>query len=346
MTNLREGEPKSGEINLEETPAFRQVLVDVGEVFSYWYGMEPGKLPCLSTNSIRFLPDEEFKQQEEESYRRRDSENLFAMALIRLGIAGESLRPFQGQPLLIDAFDPTHSIYGRSSRFLGLTSQDQVERANTMIDLGRRLIEVNLFLLPDFNEIPLDPWRAGFKGEVSRFLTDISGRIPPGKIDQLEEAQKMFESILAETNLDETNDPFLGLIARGGEMVLLTKERTGDEPLMRFSSGFNRRIVISLASRLKKRFLSHVAKRNYSLNLERAYSIVDREWQDEQVSEAEKFLESLRLKDYRRLKDYQTVFAAYRQSQIPQIYLEWRRVLQGIAESGGKPFKLEDYPLD
>lgn len=341
MTNLREGEPKSGEINLKETPAFQQMKIDVSEVFKYWYGVEPGKLPCLSTNSIRFLPDEEFKQQEEESYRRRDSENLFAMALIRLGIAGESLRPFQGQPLWFDAFDPTHSIYGRSSRFLGLTSQDQVERANTMIDLGRRLIEVNLFLLPNFNEIPLDPWKKVFNEEISRSLIDISDRIPPEKIGQLDEVEKMLSSVL-----DEANDPFLKLIARGGEMVLLTKERTGDKPLMRFSSGFNRRIVISLASRLKKRFLSHVAKRNYSLNLERAYSIVDREWQDEQVSEAEKFLESLRLKDYRRLKDYQTVFAAYRQSQIPQIYLEWRRVLQGIAESGGKPFKLEDYPLD
>lgn len=101
--------------DLEKTPAFRQVLADVSEVFSYWYHVEPDELPCLSSNSIRFLTDEEFQKQEDESYRRRNQENLLVITLIRLGVEGGDLRPFQGQAFLINPFDPTRNIYGRGN---------------------------------------------------------------------------------------------------------------------------------------------------------------------------------------------------------------------------------------
>lgn len=327
-----EGEPKTDETlpDLKETVAFRQVLSVVGEAFQDWYRIESEELPALNPQLIVFLTEEKFNQ-EKDNISHLEA-NLLVRALLIAGAKKEELFvPYQGStPIFTRSFHSPRYIYVNQRQFLDLTFQDRVQRDATAIRLGVHLTEMNLILLQSPSEIKdmeVDGklfWQTQLRKQIQLFFDENSFRIPPERQEELTKAKELFDYFL-------NNDPSLRLIARGSEVLAMMKQDGEERPLIGLGSRFNSKVAFSLGERVKRRLISRLAEKNSMLNASYFLNLLEATHKNEQIREVEDFLSHL------KLGSYTDCFSAYRESRIPQIYLERLKVRRG---------KLPRYPMD
>lgn len=309
--------------DLRETRAFGQVLSEVGEVFQYWYGIKPKELPCVTPETIIFLPSEEFTQKLDASYL---TKNLLARTLLNLGAKKEEVFASSQQqpPLFAHALRLPKIVYVSRERLRELNSLEPEERTLAAILLGVQLIDMNLLLLPNPVGLKGEYWLSRLREKLKWFLEANIGKIPLERRNEIEKAWEIFDYFL------ET-DESLRFLACGGEIVAMMKQEKEEEPLIFFGSEFNQKVVFSLGNKLKRRLIARLAGRHFSQRgMEKFLRIWEKRAKDTEIWETGEFLRRL------KLGDSQTLFEKFRQSQIPEVYLQRLKV---------RP-NLPPYPLD
>lgn len=296
-------------MNLIERTAFQQVFPEVDKAFKHWY--EAGDLPVQNPGALRFLTREEFSRASDPSYLK---DNLLMRALLNFGVPREVLfaLPPEQPPVFIDFLKSPPEVYFSQEAFLDLASPDKGKADDASIHFGMSIIDANLMLLPVPAVVTGEFWSTRLRGTADRFLHDFGSGITDDQMGQAREIFDLFWKV----------DTSLRFEARGATVVALMEQNRKDrkvQPLIHIGSILNRRVLVSLGERVKQTFISRLTE-NYPL--EYKYHLFDKLKQDrkqEEITETEDFLGRLGLGSYRSL------FDAYCQSRIPEIYRQWQQ---------------------
>lgn len=378
MTNSPESEPKDSEIDLKETPAFRQALTIVGGVLNDRYGVTPDKWPFLDPNFLVFLPTQDFIETQKRFS--REQESVLVKTLMSLGV--ERALMSQGllsQPYFANRFHPEPVLYFSAEYFQNLNHPQKRKWIPPATDLGISLIAMNMLFLPNFRQFEGEErkyWEPFLKAQtlhaLDYYCDSLSPEAQESHRDDIQVAKDNFRLILEGDESEGIKpDESLELLERGGQIWLMIGEGEGKKGLTAIRLDLHSRIASSLATIPQRMFVNRLldlldlegdneeamealaslkrgnppAYRYFTNKLReqqksKALARLDEIKRSAKISETEDFLKQL------ELGGYKSAFDAYRQSRISEVYLERQRVLQGVVKSRGKPLKLEDYPID
>lgn len=369
MIKPPEGEPKSGEIDLKETPALRQVLTIVGGVLHDRYGVKPEDWPFLDPNFLIFLPTQDFIETQQRFS--REQESLLVKTLVSVGVKRELMsQGLLSQPYFANRFHLKPVLYFSAEYFQNLNHPQKRNWILPATDLGISLIGMNMLFLPNFRKLEgevREYWEPFLKARTRHALDYYCDSLSPeaqeNHRDDIQVAKDNFRLILEGDESEGIKpDESLELLERGGQIWLMIGEREGKQGLTAVRLSFHSRIASSLADIPQRMFINRLLdlldleggneEETAALaNLRRAnphvYRYFANKLREQQKSEVLARLDGIKrsakiseIEDFLKqlgLGDYKSAFDAYRQSLISEIHLE---------QLHRKPFKLEDYPLD
>lgn len=312
MSKENERQERNLDAEIRNLPLFGRVIERASQALFYWYpDLEKGEFSCFDPEKIEFVSDNRYLVFEKED---RVGDNLVTQAL---RLAGEKPENFPGRQNFeigvsyVNPFREPLVVYFRESYVKDLLDKDKDKQLKAANFLGRQLIEINLGLLPEL-KLAKDPQLINLPEE--KLLAFFQGQ-------GLQEAAEIFSYLLKE-------DPSKKTFCYGAQVILGFQEEQGGIIRKQFTLGeeVDKGIVLFLSDRPGASFSRAITDELFGAGAGRFVRFQRNLKRERLVGQARDFLRKL------KLGSINSALEAYKESEIPEIFIQRRRIKKGLDE--------------